>query len=108
MDLAKGGACGSTDCDDHDPRAYFGEPSFLTFLPTPTTGGDWNCDGTVEYQFTRNFSCGLVNGGACGTASGFKDAPGCGQSSANFITCKVGAGLLCVVDTTTTNIEGCK
>jgi len=106
-DPAKGAACGSTDCDDHDARAYFGEPNFLTYPPTPTTGGDWNCDGVVTAEFSTSFSCGLVNLGSCGSAAGFTDAPGCGQTSSNFVTCKK-AGVLCAVDTTTTNIQGCK
>jgi hypothetical protein len=107
-DLAKGGVCGSTDCDDNDARAFFGEPDFLTFTPTPVTNGDWNCDGVVTPQFTTGFSCGLLSLGSCGTASGFSDTPGCGASSPNFITCHVQAGVLCQTDTTTTNTQGCK
>jgi len=107
-DLAKGGVCGSTDCDDNDARAYFGEPNYLTFAPTPVTMGDWNCDGVVETQFTTGFSCGGLNLGTCGTASGFTDTPACGATSSKFITCKVQAGVLCVTDTTTSNTQGCK
>jgi hypothetical protein len=109
MDPAKGATCGGTDCDDHDPRAFFGEPDFLTYAPTPVTMGDWNCDGVVTLEYTTGFNCGAINLGQCGTATGFTDSPGCGQTSPNFITCKKNvAGLLCVVDTTKSWTQGCK
>jgi hypothetical protein len=107
-DLAKGAVCGGTDCDDNDARAYFGEPSFLTFTPTPVTNGDWNCDGVVTPQFATGFSCGVISLGSCGAASGFTDTPGCGVTSANFITCRVQAAVLCVTNTTSSNTQGCK
>jgi hypothetical protein len=106
-DLAKGSVCGGTDCDDDDARAYYGEPDYLTFAPTPVTKGDWNCDGVVETQFTTSFSCGLFGSSSCGTQAGFADTPGCGATSTQFTTCKV-AGIFCVTDTTTSNTQGCK
>jgi len=107
-DLAKGAVCGGTDCDDNDARAYLGEPNFLTFTPTPVTKGDWNCDGIVTTQFTTGFSCGLLSLGSCGATSGFTDTPGCGVTSANFITCHVVAAAFCETDTTSSNTQGCK
>ena len=108
QDLAKGGVCGGTDCDDNDARAYFGEPSFRTFTPTAVTNGDWNCDGIVTPQFATGFSCGVLSLGSCGAASGFTDTPGCGVASPNFITCRVQAAVLCVTNTTSSNTQGCK
>jgi hypothetical protein len=107
-DPKPGGTCGGNDCDDHDARAWFGEPNYLTYLPTPITKGDWNCNGVIEPEYTPNFNCGTLNTGNCGMAAGFTDAPGCGVASVNFITCKVSIALLCVVDTTTTKTQGCK
>lgn len=108
-DPEPGATCGGNDCDDNDPRAYTGEPDFLTLAPTPVTKGDWDCNGVVETEYATSFSCGALNTGACAGASGFKDTPGCGAQSANFITCKVNlAGLLCIVDTTATKYQGCK
>src|SRR5262249_7072537 len=42
------GACGGKDCDDHDPLAYYGEP---TYYPDKSmnvaVGFDWDCDGKL-------------------------------------------------------------
>ncbi|HEY6459832.1 MAG TPA: hypothetical protein VIY73_06760, partial [Polyangiaceae bacterium] len=38
-DPEPGAQCGGGDCDDLDPRAYTGEPIFLTYAPTPVTKG---------------------------------------------------------------------
>ncbi|HEY1694861.1 MAG TPA: hypothetical protein VGG39_21970 [Polyangiaceae bacterium] len=108
-DNAKGGVCGGTDCDDDDPRAYLNEPDFQTYTPTQVTKGDWNCDGILETQFTPNFGCGGLLKSNCTGTAGFTDAPACGATSPNFITCKLNlAGVLCVTDTTSSNVQGCK
>jgi hypothetical protein len=108
-DNAKGGVCGGTDCDDDDPRAYLNEPDFETYTPTKVTNGDWNCDGIVETQFPPNFTCGGLLKSNCTGNAGFTDAPACGATSTSFITCKLNlAGVLCVTDTTSSNVQGCK
>ncbi|MGH7293696.1 MAG: hypothetical protein ACRELB_02130 [Polyangiaceae bacterium] len=104
---AKGGTCGGLDCDDTDKHANPGVTTYQTYPAHPPSSGDWNCDGKVVMQFPESFNCGLLAGSACAGKSGFTDTPGCGQTSANFITCKVSTALLCVVDTTTSNTQGC-
>jgi hypothetical protein len=107
-DIAPGAVCGGNDCDDHDARAYWGEPDFLTFTPTPTTNGDWNCDGTLEKQYNASVSCGLVNLGQCDTTSGFTTDPACGVAAA-FVQCHTNtSGLLCGVVATTMKTQGCR
>src|SRR5262249_21285713 len=75
---AKGGTCGGLDCDDNDSRRNPGVSMFLTY---PTSDGDWNCDLTVDRQYTSNVVCNqilLTNN--CNNAAGFSGAdPGCGQ-----------------------------
>ena len=104
----KGGTCGGLDCDDTDKHANPGVTTFQTYAPHPPSNGDWNCDGTVTPQFLTGFNCGLLASSACAGKKGFTDTTlACGQTSANFITCKVSTALLCVVDTTTSNTQGC-
>jgi hypothetical protein len=103
----KGSTCGGLDCDDTDKHANPGVTTFQTYAPHPPSNGDWNCDGTVETQFPTSFNCGLLGSSGCAGKSGFTDAPGCGATSAKFITCKVSTGLLCVTDTTSSNTQGC-
>ena len=103
----KGTTCGGLDCDDTDKHANPGVKTFQTYAPHPPSNGDWNCDGTVQTQFPTKFNCGLLGSSSCAGKSGFTDSPGCGATSANFITCKVSTGLLCVTDTTGSNTQGC-
>jgi hypothetical protein len=104
---AEGGSCGGLDCDDTDKHANPGVTTYQTYPAHPPSNGDWNCDGKVVMRFPESFSCGLLAGSACAGKSGFTDTPGCGQTSTNYITCKVSTGLLCVVDTTGSNTQGC-
>ncbi|MBV9945951.1 MAG: hypothetical protein JOZ69_03795, partial [Myxococcales bacterium] len=106
-DLAPGGTCGGTDCDDHDPRAYFGEPSFLTFAPTPVTNGDWNCDSRVEKEFPANVTCSLVSLSACDTTAGFTGDPACGASG-TLIQCQSNGLLGCTIGTSSPRVQGCR
>jgi hypothetical protein len=105
-DPATGPVCGGDDCDDHDARAFFAEPDFLTFTPTATTQGDWNCNGSLEKQYAVNVSCGLLNLGQCNTTSGLTGDPACGTSGP-FVQCQSN-GLLCSAISTTTKTQGCK
>jgi hypothetical protein len=106
---AIGGSCGGLDCDDHDPRAYDGEPSFLTFPPTKTTGGDWNCDHIVEKQYTPSIACNLLAlGSACDGTFGFQDNPPCGGTGM-FVHCASNQLLnLCGVGSMSSQVQGCK
>jgi hypothetical protein len=108
-DNAPGAVCGGNDCDDHDARAYWGEPNFLTYTPTTTTNGDWNCNGVLEKQYPPNVMCGLVNLGSCATTAGFSNDPACGTPGP-FVQCQTNTGgLLCVAGTmSTTKVQGCK
>jgi hypothetical protein len=105
-DIAPGPLCGGNDCDDHDARAYWGEPDYLTFTPTTTTNGDWNCNGALEKQYTPNVNCGLLNLGQCNTTSGLTGDPACGTAG-SFVQCQT-SGLLCVVGSTSTKMQACK
>jgi hypothetical protein len=98
LDLAPGTVCGGNDCDDHDARAYWGEPDFLKDLPTLTTKGDWNCDHIYEHLFRANVNCGVLGALACNATQGFIGSdPGCGMI-APFVQCQV-SGLLCTAVT---------
>ena len=103
--LAEGSPCNGNDCDDNDPRAYPGEPKFLTDTPTMTTMGDWDCDGHVDYEYPTGFMCPLTG---C-TKTGFSDASlGCGQYG-NYVTCMpASTGLTCQTYAQSQQPQGCR
>jgi hypothetical protein len=105
---AKGAVCGGGDCDDHDPRAYDGEPNYLTDMPQPPTNGDWDCDGTVEQEFPVGVQCtGIAIGAGCNGTKGFTEASvGCGQMG-TLVQC-TSTLVLCQVGSTMTAPQGCK
>jgi hypothetical protein len=95
------GLCGGDDCDDHDPKAYPGEPVYYaTADADPMVGFDWDCSGTAERnpQLVKTVNCGLI-GLPCTADTGFltaTTAPSCGQSG-KWGTCKQ-QGVGCVED----------
>jgi hypothetical protein len=107
---ATGPPCGGDDCDDYDARAHPGEPDYLTYSVTETNNplpGDWNCNGFVETEHPRSFTCPLV-GTDC-SAVGFVGSPQCGTQG-TLITCKLNtAGVGCTPDQQDPNrYVGCK
>jgi hypothetical protein len=104
---AIGGACGGTDCDDEDPRAYPGEPNYLTALPRATTMyGDWNCNHTVEKLFPTKVDC-STSIGSCNSVSGFTDDPPCGTAGM-FVQCMTMNVIFCVVGASSMQVQACK
>jgi hypothetical protein len=106
-DPAIGGACGGTDCDDEDPRAYNGEPNYLTALPRATTMyGDWNCNHIVEKLYPINVDC-STSIGSCDSVSGFTGDPGCGTAG-TFVQCMTMNVIFCVVGASSMQVQACK
>ncbi len=112
--FASGVPCGGTDCND-DEVAVTPASGFRTLAPLPGpppgNGGDWDCSGIVEKQFsTTNLSCGgLSSLLACDGTSGFSGDPGCGESGP-FITCRWQTLPVpgCAQVQSVTQIQGCK
>jgi hypothetical protein len=105
--MAIGGTCGGQDCDDDDPRAYPGEPNYLTALPRATTMyGDWNCNHVVEKLFPTNVDCtkAITN---CTSVSGFTGDPGCGTAGP-FVQCMTMNVIFCVAGATSMQVQACK
>jgi hypothetical protein len=75
------------DCDDLNPGRH---PGIQDFSTTPTTDGDWNCDGNPERAWKEGTTwCVARNLGgllSCSPDQGFNRALECGQS-ADFHTC---------------------
>lgn len=100
---AAAGLCGGADCDDHDARAYPGEPVYYaTASPNAAVGFDWDCSGKADPNPALDavVSCaGLAL--PCMTKTGFLAAtpPPCGVG-APWGTCKQAPspGLTCVED----------
>ncbi len=101
------GMCGGGDCDDMDPRAYPGEPNYLTALPRATTMfGDWNCNHVVEKQFPINVTCNALAIG-CSSMSGFTGDPDCGTAG-TFVQCVATNWGLCGMGPSSTQVQACK
>jgi hypothetical protein len=77
--LAEGSSCAGNDCDDGDPDAHPGQTGWFT-TPRKTAGGfDYDCNGTVELEFTSVISCVVA---LCPTTQGyFGTTPQCGQAA---------------------------
>jgi hypothetical protein len=108
--FAKTGVCGGFDCDDQNANVRPNQ-AFATFPPLagsgPGKGGDWNCNGTVEYELRVGVDdrCPLLAFG-CGYAGFVANDPKCG-SDARFVTCsKVGFG--CSKTTDVMRVVGCR
>lgn len=104
-----GGVCGGFDCDDQNGNVRPNQ-TFNTLAPIPGSGpgkgGDWNCNGTVEYELRVGVDdrCPVLSLG-CGYA-GFVGTPTCG-SRARFVACtKVGLG--CSKTTDVMRDVGCR
>jgi hypothetical protein len=121
-DKFQNSTCGETDpskldCNDHTPDAHPG----VTMFNKHTTGdndllwttlpGDWNCDGTVQYEFKQQ-ACSTGGAGNCvGKLDGYAVDPStlrCGDPI-DFVTCKTTglAGLSCTTDATSKTNLGC-
>ncbi|APR75044.1 Hypothetical protein A7982_00390 [Minicystis rosea] len=92
------GPCGGTDCDDHNPLAYPGEPVFYAEAnDDPAIGFDWDCNGQLEQNpdLLKTVDCGLL-GLPCASGEGYLATvpPACGKS-APWGKCKQN-GLGCV------------
>lgn len=105
-----GGLCGGFDCDDQN-RNVRPNQTFNTLAPIPGSGpgkgGDWNCNGTVEYELRVGVDdrCPLLSFG-CGYAGFVDRTPPCG-SKARFVTCtRVGLG--CSKTTDVMRDVGCR
>lgn len=89
--VAAQGLCGGTDCDDHEARAYPGEPVYYADAdPNPAVGFDWDCSGKADPNpvLDTTVSCaGLAL--PCMAATGFlaPTPPACGKG-APWGTCK--------------------
>jgi hypothetical protein len=105
-DPAIGGACGGTDCDDEDPRAYKDEPNYLTALPRSTTNGDWNCNHVIEKLYPSKVDC-AASIGSCDQVSGFTDDPACGTAG-TFVQCMTMNVIFCVVGASSMQLQACK
>ncbi len=105
-----GGFCGGFDCDDQNANVRPNQ-SFATFPPLPGTGpgkgGDWNCNGKVEYELRVGVDerCPFLAFG-CGYAGFVANDPKCG-SNARFVACTK-AGLGCSKTTDVMRIVGCR
>jgi hypothetical protein len=111
-------SCGGTDCNDEDARAHPGVTAWVDAVPASAPGwklGDWNCDGSVEYEFPGNVDCPsatahVLAGGACGDIQGFTGArPGCGAASGTFVHCQSAHALpiACTAGVVSTKTEAC-
>jgi hypothetical protein len=110
-------SCGGTDCNDNDARAHPGVTAWVDATPTAAPGwilGDWNCDGSVQFEYEGSVDCKAVNasrmdGGSCDSTEGFAGAqPDCGVSDDAFVQCKAGpASLLCASGKTRKMTQGC-
>lgn len=105
---ASSGSCGGADCDDSDPRRNPGVTTPQTHDGGPT-GGDWNCNGTVERLYNYNVACAGLALGECNEVQGFTTNPHCGQSG-TYVTCRPGGALnlLCVVGTSEVRVQQCR
>jgi hypothetical protein len=107
--------CGGDDCNDHTPEAHPGVTTFIRDsigtddLLWTTLPGDWNCDGTVKYEFPQQ-ACTTGGLGNCvGKLDGYASDPTtlrCGDPI-GYSKCKVVGTLGCGVDTTDTTRLGC-
>ncbi|HEY1955231.1 MAG TPA: hypothetical protein VGH28_06450 [Polyangiaceae bacterium] len=98
MHRAKG-ACGGDDCNDNDPRVHPGLTQFVTDVPDAAPFGDWNCDGTVQYQYPA-VTCAVT----CSTSEGFPSpGPGCGFS-AEYVDC---TNVTCALADAGIRVQGC-
>lgn len=105
-----GGVCGGFDCDDQNANVRPNQ-AFATFPPLPGSGpgkgGDWNCNGKVEYELRVGVDdrCPLLAFG-CGYAGFVDNNPKCG-SDARFVACtKAGFGCSRTVDVM--RVVGCR
>lgn len=105
-----GGVCGGFDCDDQNGNVRPNQ-AFTTFPPLagsgPGKGGDWNCNGKVEYELRVGVDdrCPLLAFG-CGYAGFVAADPKCG-SNARFVACTK-AGIGCSRTTDVMRIVGCR
>jgi hypothetical protein len=97
-----GGVCGGFDCNDQNGNVR-PDQGFTTLAPVagsgPGTRGDWNCNGTVEYELKVGVDerCPIL-AFACGQAGFVSPNPTCG-SMARFVVCeKDGLGCKKTVD----------
>jgi hypothetical protein len=101
-------ASGAADCDDETFAANPGVLDLVIVPPPPTLplGGDWNCNGVLEKQFTQIASCpGLSLG--CTTRSGITADVPCGATT-TYVSCVVSTLVGCVEGAKTTVTMGCK
>lgn len=109
--LKAGGVCGGFDCNDQNGNVR-PDREFNTLAPVPGTGpgtnGDWNCNGTVEYQLKVgvNPNCPSLFGGGCANAGFVDTQPACGSSS-RYVECTQ-AGIMCNKTTDTTRPVACR
>jgi hypothetical protein len=109
--------CGGDDCNDHTPDAHPGVTKFSRSTPGDndllwtTLPGDWNCDGSVQYEFKEQTCASGGLGNCAGKLDGYTVDPTtlrCGDPI-DFVTCKATglAGASCTTDATTKTNLGC-
>lgn len=100
------GGCNGTDCCDTDKQAH---PGVTAFFTTADHCGsfDYNCDGTMEGQYTVNLACSGTPALGCQGGSGFTASPGCGNPGA-FGTCQANGLLNCAPGSLLTETQGCR
>jgi hypothetical protein len=84
------------DCDDSDNRAKPGQTGYFT---TPSTHGsyDFNCNGSVEKNYSDPVASCTYNGSSCDYVYGFVGSiPACGETRAVSTGCSQ-SGSVCTV-----------
>jgi hypothetical protein len=100
---------GEADCDDDTFAANPSVRDLVIAAPPPTLplGGDWNCNGVLEKQYTQIAAgCAGLSLGCTSRSGILADVP-CGATT-TYVTCAVSTLLGCVDGATTTVTMGCK
>jgi hypothetical protein len=92
-------SCGGTDCCDIDPDAHpypdAGTVPWFTVAADSCGSWDYNCDGTVEYEFLSSVTCSGTGATGCNGGPGFTTNQGCGTSAATYSNCEPNGLLTC-------------
>jgi hypothetical protein len=98
--------CGGNDCCDNDALAH---PNETLFYTTADNCGsfDYNCDGSIETEYTFDLTCSGTPALGCKGGSGFIGDPGCGVSGP-YGTCQANGSLTtCSAGSISTDEQGC-